>query len=94
MLDIHTIGPWIDVAHLMQLLAGHHGDLAWCSVPDYCVEESVHQRVGVSLSADAGESTVEESCVLQHLPDCRITPVIGYLLWEDLDQEVVVATLE
>lgn len=32
--------------------------------------------------------------MLQHLPDCWITPVIGHLLWEDLDDEVVVATLE
>ena len=78
----------------MEFSAPHESQLLRRLVFDDCVEEAIGQRVGVSLSADAGESAVEQSRVLQHLPNLGIAPVVRSFLREDVYFEVIVAACQ
>lgn len=91
---IHAVGCWVDVPESVQLLAGDLGDLRWGPVLGDGVEIAVDQRIGVSLSTDASESAMEETSVLQHLPDGGVTPIVWDGLWEDFDLEIVVSALK
>lgn len=73
------------------------GDLRYLDgslVLDNGVEIAIHQRVRISLPTDAHISAVEESSVLEHLPDGRITPVVWLFLWKDFYLEIVVTARE
>lgn len=78
----------------MQLGTTHSGDLLRSTVPLNCVEVAVNEGVRIALPANTCEATMEEASVLQHLPDSGIAPVVGHLLWEDLDLKVIMATFE
>lgn len=78
----------------MELFTSHLGELFGRSVLSHTVEIPVNETVGVSLTTNAGESTMEESGGFEHLPDCRVTPIVWDCLREDLDFEIVVSTGE
>ena len=84
----------ISEADVVQLAALLQLDLLHGYVLSHRGEVRVDQRIWVSLSTLAGVSTVIESCGLQHLPNRRITPVVGNHLRPDLDLEVIVASSE
>lgn len=75
----------------MNLLARDLCDLRGRLVLDDSVEEAVHQTVWIALARDADEAAVEETSVLQHLPDGWVAPIVRHLLRVDLYLEVVVA---
>ena len=78
----------------MQLLSADLRYLGGSLVLDNCVEKAINQRIRISLPADAHISAVEESSVLEHLPDGRVTPVVWIFLWIDFYLEIVVTALK
>ena len=82
------------IGMFVELLTIDSCDLLGCSVRDNGVEEAVDERVGVALSTDTCEPTVEKAGVLEHLPHRRIAPIIGHLLRPDFDNKIVVSTIE
>jgi len=83
--------PVRDVLHLDSLQIRNH---LWCLVLSHGVEERVNQTVGVSLSGLAHEAHVSETGVQEHLPDVRISPIVGSQLRPDLNIEVVVSSFK
>ena len=91
---IHWVGCWVDVPHSMQLLTCNLSNLGRRSVLRNSVEISVNQRIWVSLSTDACEPTMEEPCMLKHLPNGWISPIIWYGLWENLNLKIIMSSLQ
>ena len=87
--EIHTVRSWVDISYSMQLFTSDLRDNRRALCLRDGIEIPINQRIRVSLPTDASEPTVEESCVLQHLPHGRVTPIIWNRLWENLDFEVV-----
>lgn len=70
----------------LQLLQGHilgHGR-----------KEGVDEGVRVSLATFALVATVVEACSHKHLPNGRVSPIVGLSLRPDVNVEVIVVTLK
>ena len=78
----------------MQLLARDLSDDRRALSLGHSVKVPINERVRISLPTDAGEPTVEEPRVLQHLPHRWVAPVIRNLLWENFDSEVIMSARE
>jgi len=70
----------------LELLSGH--------VLGHSREEGVDKRVRITFTTLTGEATMIEATGDEHLPDSRVTPVVGNTLGPDADIEIVVAPLQ
>jgi hypothetical protein len=69
------------------------GDFIGCFVIRNCQEERIYHAVRVTFATLTDEPAVGESRMEQHFPDVRISPIVWFSLRENLDSEIVVATL-
>ncbi len=88
------IGGWVSVRDLCDLLSSEQCQLLLGAVQCNSLEVSVDHGIGVSLSALNCETTVEEPGVSEHFPYDWVSPIVWLHLWEYLDAEIVVASLE
>ena len=85
---------WVSIRDLSNLAAADLSDFVGSAVLCHRSEERVDHAVRISLSALNPETTVEEPCVCQHLPDYRMAPVVWCHLGIYCDTVIVVACLE
>ena len=86
--------PWINKTHFMKFLTCHKGNLTRRPVFNYSIEKSIHQRVWISFPTDTSKSTMKESCVLKHLPNSWVSPIIWNILRKYFYLEIIVPSLE
>ena len=88
-----TCGGLVTERHLMNLLTFLLGNLIRRLVVGDCVEESIHERVRITLPRLADVAHIMNSRMQKHFPNCWVAPEVRLSLRENLDSKIIVATL-
>lgn len=76
----------------MDLLTFLLGNLVRCLVVGDCVEESIHERVRVTLPGLADVADIMNTRMQKHFPNRWVAPEVRLSLWENLNSKIIVAT--